>query len=1123
MSSRLDPLCRVSRLGFCSFFICALAFAGTGRQNGYQHPTRSLGSPGDVAFLSGPQTGDAVELSRAFLDDHLAQLGLSAEDVADVAVGSSYQDTGSGMHHIALVQRHQGIEIFNALTSVNLADDGRIINFHSNFFAHLRRVASGTLVLDELAAFEAAVSALQLKPSAPATLLSTQAGAEREGRLSRAGIASRDILVKLIYFPLDAKHLRLAWNLQIEMAQGSDYFNLAIDAETGALLYRGNFTVNDAFGPQVALAALPTPKPSAAPRIVGQRRVSAKSTPDQYEVFEIPKEYPDDGPRTIVTNPADATFSPMGWHDTNGAAGAEFTITRGNNANAYADRNDNDSADPGSQPDGGAGLDFTGALVAYDPSQQPGTYIPAAVTNLFYWNNIIHDVTARHGFTEASGNFQAFNYSGQGAGNDFVLAEAQDGADVGSRNNANFGTPSDGQNPRMQMFLWTTPTPPERDGDFSSMIIAHEYGHGVSNRLTGGPANVNCLDNDEQMGEGWSDWLGLVLTANPSDTPTTLRGVGTWALSQPTTGAGIRAAPYTTDFDINGWTYDDIKSTSGPHPLGHIWASIIWEVYWELVNEHGFNPNIYDDWSTGGNNLALRLVLDGMKLQPCSPGFVDGRDGILLADQNLTGGANQCLLWAAFARRGLGFSANQGSSSSRSDGAEAFDIPPTCEFMTASVALVSICAGSDANFTLGFGQAFAPPVTLSATGQPDGTTVDFSANPVGSVPATVTMTVGNTGVAADGTYQIHIEANDGVTIDNVDVTLNVFSHAPARPTLLGPDEGTPDTNLRPLFTWEEGVSGCLTYSDFSSKLPDFGQGESILTLLECLGQVEVTRFAGASSATTWTLEIDDDSGFGSIDSTTETTATSGYPSSGLERTTTYYWRVRASNPCGDGPNSEVRSFTTGDVPSVLLVDDDDNNPNMRSIYETLLNDAGLAGFQVWDTNNSDNEPQIADLSGYDLVVWFSGDSFGGFAGPGSSGETALAAYLDQGGCLFMSSQDYFYDRGLRPFMTSYLGITAISNDVSQTSVSGSSGGVYSGLGPYSLSFPFSNFSDSLTIGNGGVAGFDGNQGVCASTKHAANYVTSYLVFPLEAIADSAARVQVLQNFLGTCKQKWARR
>ncbi|MGH2684919.1 MAG: M36 family metallopeptidase, partial [Actinomycetota bacterium] len=285
----------------------------------------------------------------------------------------------------------------------------------------------------------------------------------------------------------------------------------------------------------------------------------------------------------------------------------------------------------------------------------------------------------RYGFTEAAGNFQVNNYGRGGEGNDSVRAEAQDGSGT---NNANFATPADGSRPRMQMYMWTTGVQSQQriiDGDVDAGVITHEYGHGISNRLTGGPNNVDCLDNQEQMGEGWSDWLATALTALPTESGPQRRGMGTYVLAEPNRqGDGIRPTPYSTDMSINPSTYDTIKSSAVPHGVGYVWASMLWEVLWNLVDKHGFNPDVYGDWSTGGNNLAIQLVMDGMKMQPCSPGFVDGRDAILAADQALTGGANQCEIWQGFAKRGLGESADQGESTSRSDGTQAFDLPGAC-------------------------------------------------------------------------------------------------------------------------------------------------------------------------------------------------------------------------------------------------------------------------------------------------------------------------------------------------------------------------------------------------------------------------------------------------------------
>jgi len=89
------------------------------------------------------------------------------------------------------------------------------------------------------------------------------------------------------------------------------------------------------------------------------------------------------------------------------------------------------------------------------------------------------------------------------------------------------------------------------DGEFDNGIIAHEYGHGISNRLTGGRTNTGCLSNAEQMGEGWSDFYALILTMTNSDFATQSRGIGTFAIGESVAGPGIRPAPYSTDMIVN--------------------------------------------------------------------------------------------------------------------------------------------------------------------------------------------------------------------------------------------------------------------------------------------------------------------------------------------------------------------------------------------------------------------------------------------------------------------------------------------------------------------------------------------------------------------------------------------
>jgi extracellular elastinolytic metalloproteinase len=209
----------------------------------------------------------------------------------------------------------------------------------------------------------------------------------------------------------------------------------------------------------------------------------------------------------------------------------------------------------------------------------------------------------------------------------------------------------------------------KRNGGLDSQVILHEYTHAVSKRLMN-----DAQSGEEQMGEGWSDYFAINLTQQPSQTAADQINMGSYAFG----GSGMRVLPYTTDMNVNPHTYDYLKIIGAganlEHPTGYLWALMLWEMHWALVNKYGFNPDIKG--STGGNNIALNLVIQGMKMGVANPGFVDGRNAILQADDALYGGQNKCDIWEAFAKRGLGYSANQGTSASRIDGTQAFDMPP---------------------------------------------------------------------------------------------------------------------------------------------------------------------------------------------------------------------------------------------------------------------------------------------------------------------------------------------------------------------------------------------------------------------------------------------------------------
>ncbi|MBW2415319.1 MAG: M36 family metallopeptidase [Deltaproteobacteria bacterium] len=210
----------------------------------------------------------------------------------------------------------------------------------------------------------------------------------------------------------------------------------------------------------------------------------------------------------------------------------------------------------------------------------------------------------------------------------------------------------------------------KRDSDFDNGVIVHEFGHGVSTRLAGGAGNASCLLSGQAggMGEGWSDFWALALTAKTGQDGADARTIGSYLVGEP----GIRNFPYSTDLSVNPQTFGDVGTASGPHAIGEMWAASLWEVYWLLVEKFGFEADLY--FGTGGNIIALELVTGGLKLTPCDPSFIDARDAILAADLASHGQAHECTIWRGFAKRGLGY----GASGSGLNPTEDFALPDEC-------------------------------------------------------------------------------------------------------------------------------------------------------------------------------------------------------------------------------------------------------------------------------------------------------------------------------------------------------------------------------------------------------------------------------------------------------------
>jgi extracellular elastinolytic metalloproteinase len=799
---------------------------------------------------------------------------LSASDIKEMTVSSAYLSPSTGWFHAYFTQTYKGIDVFNALLNVTLKD-GKVAHTTHQFVPNLLTFdLSEKPAVSPTQAIGFVAQSIGQNAGTPTALPIGEK--PKVVSFQYESLSTEPIEVQLYWLPmLEEKRttLRLVWNVRIQTRDNQHWWNIRVDAQNGEILAKNDWVVHCSFdncrdehphteGVSAVYNRNNIPMHFSAdghqntegvPTIAAPLRPMSPLMANTYNVFDLPLEAPSFGARSVVSNPytrfAPATTGPgvtNGWHDNGTTA---YTNTRGNNVYAQDDL-DNNNATNGTSPSS-ATLEFT---APFTNKGVPADNLNAAITNLFYWNNLIHDVLYRYGFDEPSGNFQANNMGRGGSGNDFVYADAQDAAGT---DNANFSTPADGGNGRMQMYLWnvingtrtlavnnpasiaatyptlestfstgnkivtlgpitgdvvlvsdatattlgcTTPfanvgaltgkialidrgtctfvikakncqnagaiaviiannvagdpmgmggtdnsitiptfsisqadgviiknalaagtvnvtmsgvngTKTATDGDFDNGVISHEYGHGWSTRLTGGPANADCLNNAEQGGEGWSDYLGLMLTTNwaaltPSVASANIsRTIGTYVGNQIPTGSGLRPFPYSYNMaTVNPTvTYSQVANATNfslPHGIGSIWATMLWDMTWEIIlQDNTIIPDISNTTTLLGNVAALKLVNEGLRLQQCSPSFVQARDAILAADALLFAGKYRCSIWKAFARRGLGVNASTGVSGDDRIVTQDFSQPSGTSIQT-TVSPISALEGTTVTYTL---------------------------------------------------------------------------------------------------------------------------------------------------------------------------------------------------------------------------------------------------------------------------------------------------------------------------------------------------------------------------------------------------------------------------------------
>ncbi|SJM89373.1 M36 family metallopeptidase [Crenothrix polyspora] len=286
--------------------------------------------------------------------------------------------------------------------------------------------------------------------------------------------------------------------------------------------------------------------------------------------------------------------------------------------------------------------------VVFDPANSIGD--DQKILNIFYFCNYMHDFFYMLGFDEAAGNFQEVNYTGKGSAGDPVQALAHSGTVNGT---ANMSSPQDGRRPVMNMGLVASTG---RHTAFDADVVFHEFTHGVTNRLVGGRMNSPMGLQQPQsrgMGEGWSDYFALTIQNFGKSVEKVV--TGDWVLNNSN---GIRGLKYDSNFPdhfgkIGAGRYNE------EHNIGEIWCATLMEMN-RKIGETLESKDL-------GHKIGWQIVIDGLKLSPSNPSFLDERDAIIKAldGLNISGILNggdyikiKKVVWTTFAKFGMGINAD---------------------------------------------------------------------------------------------------------------------------------------------------------------------------------------------------------------------------------------------------------------------------------------------------------------------------------------------------------------------------------------------------------------------------------------------------------------------------------
>ncbi len=547
------------------------------------------------------ETGDFVSRALQHLHDASAS-GLEEGGTAEFVADPNIQTASSGTVAVHAQQFHQGIPVFQADNTVLFGPDGALQQSIGST-VEVGKSSQSTSIIDPPTAIGAAIDFLNqpenraaepdqfgqvLEPGKALARVPQEVIAAFPDQPSRPTVVDpgpfegRGIGCHLVWVPLGGQ-LRLGWTMELHRPDSGSVL-VIVDALDSSIIFASETTQG----------------------ILGRASVFAQRGDQSRTVQSLP--LPITGYPVQSATQLPAQF-PDDW--------LSGSHTAGNSVAAVDAQNQ--------APVAGS---LAGSVVEFS-SPDPDS-AEQRVVNLFYYCNLLHDLYYLLGFRERDGNFQVDSLGRGGVSSDAVLATVYPGAVSAT---ANMTTPKDGSQPRLNVGVLTSTG---RHTALDASVIFHEFSHGLTSRLIGGPLNAVSLlaPQSAGMSEGWSDYFACSIIG--------INVIAAWVANK---AEGIRRHPYDANYP---GSFNDLGKPdfSNKHQIGELWCATLLE----------FDRQV-------GSPLALQVVVDSLKLMPANPSFLDARDAMVraldsMAAANMVAAAAHRsainALWTAFGHFGMG-------------------------------------------------------------------------------------------------------------------------------------------------------------------------------------------------------------------------------------------------------------------------------------------------------------------------------------------------------------------------------------------------------------------------------------------------------------------------------------